>query len=224
MVNSFTLAVENLEQRFARDLDQLADDNVETELRKWLGEDGDMPWERRDCVTPDEWFFITTLYGQMTLDGQRTHIRKHFTPLFVEAAGRGIHNFVPNMPQYAGLRAPWMKQRLCRMAAVLQEKHATMSDYVGCLQRLEKQAEPADPQPALDRIKLDLQAGEAKTASVFVRDCVKGNCFPIDSRVKKELARWGLPSEERQLVTLSLAIGRNPRVVARMFYNAGGEQ
>jgi hypothetical protein len=58
---------------------------------------------------------------------------------------------------------------------------------------------------------------------VFVRDCVGGNSFPIDSRVEKELTRHGLPVDERRLIGLSLGIGRNPRKLARMFYTAGGE-
>jgi hypothetical protein len=50
---------------------------VDQDHRNWLdGED-----EPRDChdrhdVTPDEYFFITTLYGNMNLEGQRTMIRK----------------------------------------------------------------------------------------------------------------------------------------------------
>jgi hypothetical protein len=59
-----------------------------------------------------------------------------------------------------------------------------------------------------------------KTLSVFVRDCVGGNCFPIDSRVQKELDRYGLPNDERTLVRLALELDRNPRQVARMFYQA----
>ncbi len=58
---------------------------------------------------------------------------------------------------------------------------------------------------------------------MFVRDCVRGNCFPIDTRVDKELRRHGLPSDERLLVSVSLRLGRDPRQVARMFYAAGGD-
>lgn len=79
--------------------------------------------------------------------------------------------------------------------------------------------------PALDAIVRDHKATGWKTLSVFVRDCVGANCFPIDSRVRKELERHGLPSgieAERRLVSLCLTIGRNPRRIARMFYEAGG--
>jgi len=222
MIDRFRTAVEGLEKRYANNKEVLSDEAVETELHKWLDECDPLPWANLEKVTADEWFFVTTLYGQMTPKGQRTHIRKYFTPLFVQAAKRDIRNFEPSMSEFDGLRYPWMKQRLCKMAAVLINKQVSMSEYVCQLRELETHAEPFDHQPALDQIKQDLGVGEAKTISVFVRDCIKGNCFPIDSRVSNELKRWGLPEDERQLVGLTLAIGQNPRIIARMFYNAGG--
>ena len=101
-----------------------------------------------------------------------------------------------------------------------------MGEYVARLQDLERHATPKNPMPALDAIIADHKATGWKTLSVFVRDCVRGNSFPIDSLVRKELLRHGLPDEERDerlLVGLSLEAGRNPRQIARMFYAAGGE-
>jgi hypothetical protein len=161
----------------------------------------------------------------MTLDGQRTHIRTFF-PLFVELAQRDIRNFSPALTADWKLRSGWMKSRLSRMAEILRKRDLTMSEYVRHLQQLEQGAAPHNPMPALDAIVADHRATGWKTLSVFVRDCVGGNCFPIDTRVKKELARHGLPLDERDerlLVSLSLAVGRNPRQVARMFYAAGRE-
>src|SRR5690606_1662226 len=146
--------------------------------------------------------------------GQRTHIRKHFPLLFVKAADRDIRNFVPGIPEYAGLRSGWMAPRLSRMAEILRQRGQTMGGYTKHLRHIESAATPADPMPALDAIIRDHSATGWKTLSVFIRDCVGGNCFPIDSRVQKALERHQLPIEERQLVGLSLAIGRNPRQVA----------
>lgn len=220
MVGRFRDAVAKLDARFPDD--KLSDKNVEAHLRQWLdGDNAPLPWAYADRITPDEWFFVTTLYGQMTLKGQRTHIRTYFLSLFVQAAKRDIRNFVPKMSEYAGLRSTWMPRRLCRMADVLRARRQTMSEYTEGLRRLESSATPANPMPALDEIIRDHGAGSWKTLSVFVRDCVRGNCFPIDSRVWKELERHHLPADERRLVKLALANGRNPRQVARMFYAAG---
>jgi hypothetical protein len=222
-LTGFRDAVAELDARFVGD--QLSDENVEVELRKRLDAPSPpLPWTHPDRVTPDEWFFITTLYGEMTLDGQQTHIRKYYPLLFVGAARRDIREFVPGMPEYAGLRSGWMAPRLYRMAEILRQRGQTMGEYAEYLRHIESAATPADPIPALDAIIRDHRATGWKTLSVFVRDCVGGNCFPIDSRVQKELERHRLPVNERHLVGLSLAIGRNPRQVARMFFQAGGQR
>ncbi len=203
---------------------RLADDNVENELRTWLNSGGDpIPWTHADRVTEDEWFFITTLYGEMTVDGQRTHVRRFYPLLFVQAAHRDIRNFEPGMREFEGLRSRRMSARLCRMAEVLRDRGVTMAEYTGELRRVESAASSDNPTPALDAIVRDHRASGWKTLSVFVRDCVGGNCFPIDSRVEKELRHRGLPVDERELVRGALELGRNPREVARMFYEAGGD-
>jgi hypothetical protein len=207
---------------------RLQDGRVNLELRAWLdGDDPPMEWTIKPGpgVTADEWFFISTLYGEMTLAGQRSHIRKHFQPLFVVAARRDIRNFHPDRDrgafsalQSADLRSGWMKRRLVKMAEILLRDDLDMDAYSNNLREQESKATPADPTPALDTIVRDHQATGWKTLSVFVRDCVGGNCFPIDSRVAKVLDSHSLPHNERLLVELSLKLGLNPRQVARLFY------
>jgi len=201
---------------------RLADDSAELSLRGWLDAGDPLHWTSADRITEDEWFFITTLYGEMTLEGQRTHIRRFYPTLFVQAAARDVRNFVPGMKEFKGLRSRWMAPRLCRMAEILRDRGITMGEYTERLRKLEAGATPDDPMPALEAIIRDHRATGWKTLSVFVRDCVGGNCFPIDTRVAKELLRRGLPVDERELVRLSLYAGRNPREVARMFYGYGG--
>ena len=69
------------------------------------------------------------------------------------------------------------------MAEILRERRMNMSEYVANLREIEKFATPYNPMPALDALVTDHQASGQKTLSVFIRDCVQGNCFPIDSRV-----------------------------------------
>jgi hypothetical protein len=224
LADRFAAAIAELDRRFGSERERLVDEAQETEVRQWLDGDAPLDWAGAG-ITPDEWFFITTLYGEMTLAGQRTHIRAFF-PLFVQLAQRDIRTFTPEVVAGWRLRSSWMKSRLARMAAILRERDLTMSAYVQQLQALERRATSNDPMPALDAIIADHRATGWKTLSVFVRDCVGGNCFPIDSRVKRELARHGLlvdERDERLLVSLALAMGRNPRQVARMVYAAGGE-
>jgi hypothetical protein len=154
----------------------------------------------------------------------RTMIRKFFGPQFVQAAKRDIQNFLLKMPEFDGLRYPWMGKHLCRMGEVLRSRSITMVEYVQELRSLEKQTTPENLTPALDKIIQDHQATAWKTLSVFVRDCVKGNCFPIDSRVEQQLEYYGLPKDERLLARMCLELRRNPREDARMFYEALPEE
>lgn len=94
-----------------------------------------------------------------------------------------------------------------------------MAVYVRELRALESRATTSSPMPALERLSRDLAAGQAKTLGLFVRDCVIGNCFPIDSRVQESLARFGLPADERLLVSCCLELDENPRHIARLFYD-----
>lgn len=215
----FKIAVEDLDASLGGR--SLEDEIVSTSVRAWLDDGDELPWTLLQGVTDDEWFFITTLYGTMTAKGQRTHIRKFYPRLFVSAAKRDMRNFKPAMPEFTGLRSPWMSRRLCRMGELLRQRRITMSNYVANLREIEKTATPYNPMPALDALVMDHRASGPKTLSVFIRDCVQGNCFPIDSRVSNQLAKYGLPEDERLLVGLTLEIGRNPRQVARMFYELG---
>lgn len=217
VLSRFRAAVADLDVALAGR--SLEDEIVSRSVRAWLdGKDKALPWTLSEGLTDDEWFFITTLYGTMTADGQRTHIRKFFPTLFVLAAKRDIRNFIPSMPEFAGLRSPWMSKRLCRMGDILRDRQITMTEYVANLRAMQELATPLNPTPALDAIAFDHRATARKTLSVFIRDCVQCNCFSIDSRVSKQLAKYRLPEDERLLVSLSLEIERNPRQVARMFY------
>ena len=220
----------DLDARFENAVDELTrkvqvaglnvtDEDTDAEVRHWLnGNDTALDWIGPG-ISGDEWFFITTLYGTMSLAGQRTHIRKFF-PLFVALANRDIRSFTPQLLSDWRLRQPWMKGRLCRMAEILRESGRSMTEYVARLIEIERQATPEDPMPALQKIMWDHGAGEGKTLSVFVRDCVKGNCFPIDSRVAKQVKHFGLPASERELVALCIRLRLNPRQTARIFYRA----
>lgn len=196
------------------------DEEAEAETRCWLNESGlPLDWVGPG-ITPDEFFFVTTLYGRMPPNSRRTHIRKFF-PRFVQEAGRDIRNFTTELLANWQLRNPWMKDRLCQMAEVLRESQRTMEGYVAALREIERKATPDHPTPALDRIIRDhRQPSQFKTLSVFIRDCVKGNCFPIDSRVRKQLTKYELPVNERCLVRICLSMGQNPRRIARIFFSA----
>ena len=121
------------------------------------------------------------------------------------------------------LGTKWMRTRLGRMASVLRRRGQSMIVYTDGLRELDLGATPSNPTPALDKLRADHDATSWKTLSLFVRDCVLGSCFPIDSRVEYLLGEFNLPNDERRMVSACLALGRNPRDVSRLFYDAGGK-
>jgi hypothetical protein len=220
LLNRFRRGVKAVEHRLGSRAGKLTDGQVDKDCRKWLdGDDEPLPWHGK-CITPDEYFFITTLYGNMNLDQQRTMIRKFFESLFVQRAKRDIRNFKVSLGGYDGLRSDWMKYRICKMGALLRRRGISMVEYVDELRALDKNMTPENPMPSLTKIISDHGAVGVKTLSVFVRDCVRGNCFPIDLRVRKQLHKYGLPDNEGLLVQMSRALHKNPRKLARMFYEA----
>jgi hypothetical protein len=88
----FKYAVEAIEER-AGDLFS-SDESVAKDTREWL-DDEDAPLTRQNPqgITSDEYFFITTLYGNMNLEAQRNMIRRFFGSLFIQAAKRDVRNF-----------------------------------------------------------------------------------------------------------------------------------
>src|SRR5271157_5678498 len=76
-----------------RGVDVSSDATVADDTRKWLDGQNDLPWQSSQGITSDEYFFITTLYGNNDPNGQRTLIRKFFEPLFVRGAEGDVRRF-----------------------------------------------------------------------------------------------------------------------------------
>ena len=146
LLKRFTAAVRKVERRLGpAGSRRLTDANVERDYRKWL-DDGDdpLPWSG-EHITADEFFFITTLYGNMTIDQQRAMIRKFFPSLFVHRAQGDTRNFRAKLGGYDGLRSGWMKARLCKMGALLRKRGISMQQYVQELHELDKRRRPKTP-------------------------------------------------------------------------------
>jgi len=219
LLDCFRAALADLEARHP--IERFSDSNVDAELRRWLdGPDAPLPWSEPAAVSSDEWFFITTLCGDLQPDAQRTQIRKHFATLFVARANRDIRSFRPELVRGAALWSSSMTNRLCKMGEILRDRGQSMSAYVAVLKKLERDADLRDPMPALDALVLLHQTTAHKTLSHFIRDCVLGNAFPLDAHTLKQLAHYNLPPDERLLVTLSLELNRNPRPISRLLSHA----
>ena len=119
LLGCLVAAVESLDRHFAQAPERLADRNVDVELRRWLdGAGPQLDWSGQR-VTADEWFFITTLYGQRTRDQQRSLIRQYF-PRFLSEAARDVRNLTSEVTRDWVLDQEWMKPRLIKMGGILR--------------------------------------------------------------------------------------------------------
>lgn len=70
---------------------------------------------------------------------------------------------------------------------------------------------------------LGIEESKAKRISVFIRDYLEKNVFPIDSNVEYVLASLGLPNNEELLVRICENANVDPKQLERQFYAHGQE-
>jgi hypothetical protein len=63
-----------------RGVDVSSDATVADDTRKWLDEQNELPWQGSQGITSDEYFFITTLYGN-----NDSNVAAHFDPEVLRA-------------------------------------------------------------------------------------------------------------------------------------------
>lgn len=70
---------------------------------------------------------------------------------------------------------------------------------------------------------LGIESGKAKRVSVFIRDFLGKNVFPIDSNVEYVLTSLGLPDNEELMVKLCERVNVDPKRFERQLYVHGQE-
>jgi len=70
---------------------------------------------------------------------------------------------------------------------------------------------------------MGIKGKEAKRISVFIRDFLKKDVFPIDINVRKMLKSLGLPEHEEMMVHLCKNAGIDPKKLERLLYHHGKE-
>jgi len=70
---------------------------------------------------------------------------------------------------------------------------------------------------------LKIKSGKAKRISVFIRDFLEKNVFPIDSNVEYVLASLGLPDDEELMIRLCERANVDPKSFERQLYVHGQE-
>ena len=116
-----------------------------------------------------------------------------------------------------GFQLNWQKERMIKMSKFLNKNKLSFTEFI-------KETENMNGVTVRDEFKRILGSVTTKTISTFIRDCLRKDVFPIDTRVQKILSYVGLPVDEDMMVYLSRKVGLNPRVFERMLYKHYGER
>lgn len=148
---------------------QMESHNAAARAQAWLGSE-------LAVKSDDHWFVTCTCYGPWNPERQR-QIWEHVGPSFEKGPFCGdLRRIEKDNVEALGFPLPWQKQHLVRMSAYLRRKNLSFHEFCEQL----RQRSGAEARKAIAGI---VGAGEAKTISVFVRDCLHLSTFPIDTRV-----------------------------------------
>ena len=141
-------------------------------------------------------------------------------PVFLSEYGSDIRNirlesdckklgFYPKLVPYS-----WLPN----LSKYLSEKALTFSQFLESLETLNG-IETRDVFIKTLKIKSE----RAKRISVFIRDFLEKNVFPIDSNVEYVLSSLGLPNDEELMVRLCERATVDPKIFERQLYAHGQE-
>ncbi len=132
-----------------------------------------------------------------------------------------------NEKNYEGLYPfKWQQERARSLAKFLRDEDKTFDAF---LTELENTCSD-DSMKIIDALGKATNGGKTlnnhKIISAFVRDVMKKDAFPLDSRVKEMLGFLGLPSDEELIIKLCRKNELNPRILNRMMWlhNGGDEE
>lgn len=141
-------------------------------------------------------------------------------PIFISKYGSDIRNIqtksdCEKMRYYPRL-VPY--DWLPKLAKYLKKKGKSFSQFLDGLK-------PLDGIETRDKFTeiLEIKTERAKRVSVFIRDFLRKNVFPIDSNVEYVLASLGLPNHEELMVRLCERASVDPKRFEKQLYVHGQE-
>lgn len=106
----------------------------------------------------------------------------------------------------------WQKTFLEAIASYLKHHGTALSELV-------ERFKASGPKQSLAEMEIALGTSSTKIASCFLRDCVKADVFPIDSRVEKVLDHLGLPADSWAIMLACERLKIPTRIFARAVYD-----
>jgi len=177
-------------------------------------------WRDADIGNADEWFLYFLTWGPWAGDTPK-RIWRGVQAKYREAEkilGCMSHRQILRLqqafprPRHNFTRA--VRRYLSRLDAYLRDENTTMKGFERGLRRVGWKAARAK----LYKVCGVGDAGMAKVLDCYIRDRLRLQSFPIDSRVRDVLRDYRLPQNPNRIVLLARRLGWNPRVLARAVY------
>ncbi|MBW1932306.1 MAG: hypothetical protein JRI56_04650 [Deltaproteobacteria bacterium] len=167
--------------------------------------------EKEDEDKLDYFFVMNQCYGPWRDERQKEVWDHVYKPFKVKYNGdlRNIKNSFSYFP------FKWQEDRIIKLSKYLNNKNLSFMEFLESIKNL-------DGLKTRNEFKKILNAKNTKTISTFIRDSLKKDVFPIDTRVQQILTYLGLPQDEDMMVYLSRKVQINPRIFERMIYNHYG--
>ena len=185
------------------------DSRVEDNTIEWLG-------DPRAVKSVDHWLITCICYGPWREERQK-EVWQQAGPRFEVDFEGDIRKVTEDNVSDLGFPLSWQREWLVSLSNYLRNRGMSFGELVRAL--------PEDGLKARDELleALGVKGKTSKILSVFVRDCLKGDVFPIDTRVNFLLSALELPQDEHGQVRLCQRAEVNPSVLNRMFYSHRGE-
>jgi len=175
------------------------DSKVEDNTIKWLG-------DPTAVKSADHWLITCICYGPWREERQK-EVWQRAGPMFERDFGGDIRRITEGNVRDLGFPLSWQREWLVSLSSYLRNQRKSFEQIVKAL--------PEDGLEARDELikAVGVKGGESKILSVFVRDCLRRDVFPIDTRVRSLLSALVLPEDERALVEISQRAQIKPTVL-----------
>jgi hypothetical protein len=179
------------------------DSRWENDTKKWL--------DPLAVKSPEHWLITCICYGPWR-EGRQKQVWQQAAQRFEKDFGGDIRKITKDNVRALGFPFGWQREWLAKLSNYLRNRGMSFGELVKAL--------PEGGLEARDELlkALGVKGKTSKILSVFVRDCLKRDVFPIDTRVQFLLSALVLPEDERALVEISRRAQIKPTVLNRMFY------
>ena len=184
------------------------DDSWMKDINNWFGID------ETERNIPDYYFILNLCYGPWREKRQKEvwqTVHKRFKEHF--------KGDLRQIDDVLGFPLAWQEKRARRLRNYLKKKGVSFAKLL----QLIKSKNGLVIRNGFRKV-IGASSDATKTISTFIRDYLRKDVFPIDSRIEKMLSYLGLPRDEDMMVVLCKKVGVNPRILNRMLYKHYGEK